>query len=575
MQDGYLARIGVSSILDGPDAYAFATRLTALPERLLRSIEWAGVLEPPLLLDGRPPRLVSGFRRVQALDILGKSEVLCRWIPDHPEARRKGALQALFANAFTSDFSSTEKAIAVALLETLGESLHRIESLFLPFLGLGKGPEIMRRCRAVADLPRSILEDLAEKGWPLEVAERYTWFSQEEGSLLSERFRDLRLTASETKQLLEDWIRCAAKQGRSPGDLLEEWTHLTKLELLEAMDEALRSSGSKNGFGWEDGIFDVSLWERKNLPAREDVQTRRRQGPFLKKCPGAKGALCCNYWVLNLLEGCPLACEYCILQEYLAERPRVTLFSNWRDGLIELERKLSTPGVEGFRVGTGELGDSLAMERSFPVAGELIHFFAKHSNGILELKTKTDQINTVLESSHGGNVVIAWSLNPQPLVGLFERGGAALEARLAAAKACLAAGYQVAFHFDPMIRVPGWRDLYSECCDALTDTLGPSGVSWVSLGALRFTLPLWNRLLRRDPKSPLLHGEFIRQADGKVRYMDSVRIQLMGHLLDKLKRAWPGVPVYLCMEEAHIWRALFGTLPGEIPSLDPVFRSVC
>jgi spore photoproduct lyase len=30
------------------------------------------------------------------------------------------------------------------------------------------------------------------------------------------------------------------------------------------------------------------------------------KGDFLKKCPGTKGFICCNYYVLNLTTNCPL-----------------------------------------------------------------------------------------------------------------------------------------------------------------------------------------------------------------------------------------------------------------------------
>ena len=62
------------------------------------------------------------------------------------------------------------------------------------------------------------------------------------------------------------------------------------------------------------------------------------KGDFLKKCPGTKGFICCNYYVLNLTTNCPLDCTYCILQEYLKNNPVLKIYVNVKDALKQVEK---------------------------------------------------------------------------------------------------------------------------------------------------------------------------------------------------------------------------------------------
>ena len=53
-----------------------------------------------------------------------------------------------------------------------------------------------------------------------------------------------------------------------------------------------------------------------------------------------------------------------------------------------------------------------------------------------------------------GNVIVSWSINPDAVIEREEHGTASLTARFGAAEKCLARGYPIAFHIDPMIWHP-------------------------------------------------------------------------------------------------------------------------
>src|SRR5260370_37418598 len=123
----------------------------------------------------------------------------------------------------------------------------------------------------------------------------------------------------------------------------------------------------------------------------------RRRAAFLMACPaGSSEFACCGYLVLVLASNCPMDCSYCFLQEYLADNPGFQVYSNYPDAFDELERaRHRTPG-RAMRVGTGELADSLAFDRLTGISRDLVEFCAARDGLLLELKTKTDEIDNPL-----------------------------------------------------------------------------------------------------------------------------------------------------------------------------------
>ena len=57
---------------------------------------------------------------------------------------------------------------------------------------------------------------------------------------------------------------------------------------------------------------------------------------------------------------------------------------------------------------------------------------------MLELKTKTTFIDTLLDLPHRRRTILSWSLNTERVIGSEERGTASLDVRLKAAARCAA-----------------------------------------------------------------------------------------------------------------------------------------
>jgi spore photoproduct lyase len=291
---------------------------------------------------------------------------------------------------------------------------------------------------------------------------------------------------------------------------------------------------------------------------RELILTKHR-GRAFKPCQGIPcddEHICCRYHVIDLISGCPMDCSYCILQYYLENNPRMTIYVNVEEILADIGHFLDGNSQQRFRIGTGELSDSLALDPIVRFADALVPFFAKRPNAVLELKTKTDLVDHLLDLPHGGHTVVAWSLNAQRIVRGEELGASSLEQRFAAARKCTGAGYRVAFHFDPIVMTTGSSDEAREYIDVIEqifDAVEPGDIAWVSLGLLRLPYSMKAIVQRRFPKTRIFGGEIV-PAGGKMRYAKFLRAQYYKPLWDALTERLPKEKIYLCMETGDVWR---------------------
>jgi len=286
------------------------------------------------------------------------------------------------------------------------------------------------------------------------------------------------------------------------------------------------------------------------------------KGRFVKPCPCTPGHVGCGYAVINLHLNCPLDCAYCILQGYLTN-PALTVYVNLDDLWAELDAFLASAGPRAVRIGTGELGDSLALDLVTGNSADLMDYFRGKPGAVLELKTKTTNIQNILRAEPAENIVVSWSLNSVRAAEADERDAPSMAERLAAAARVQGHGFRVGFHFDPLVRYAGWQEDYSRVIRDLFQAVDPARVAWVSLGSLRFAPGLKPLILKRHPGTRLFFEELIRGTDGKFRYFRPLRTELYRFVLDEiLQAAGRVVPAYLCMESVEVWGDVFKKNPG-------------
>lgn len=292
---------------------------------------------------------------------------------------------------------------------------------------------------------------------------------------------------------------------------------------------------------------------------KRNMVIMRRRSPFLMACPaGSAKFACCGYLVLTLASNCPMDCSYCFLQEYLADNPGFQIYANYEDALAEIDQLGASAPARHFRIGTGELADSLAMDSLTGLSIELVNFFAARENLTLEFKTKTDEIENLLTLDPRGRVLISWTLSPRRVFETCEHRTARPSARIAAARRVLDAGYRVAFHLDPMIAYADAEHDYVDLLDELFSAVAPAKISFISMGGLRMTPGLRAAARGRFPTDAMLVGEDILAEDGRYRTFAPMRIRLYKILAEKFKSAGAEIPSYLCMENYSVHERVFG-----------------
>jgi spore photoproduct lyase len=320
-------------------------------------------------------------------------------------------------------------------------------------------------------------------------------------------------------------------------------------------------------------VGDLSRCSDSRTKGKRTLILARNPSRFLKPCPGAGAEVCCNYYVLNFALNCHFECTYCILQSYL-DNPALVIFTNCEDLITDVADQLGRAPERFFRIGTGELADSLALDDITHYSRRLVPFFAGLRNGILELKTKSDQIANLQGLDHNGRTVVSWSVNARAICQTEELKTSTLEERLSSARQCQDWGYRVGFHFDPLICYEGWEEGYRSAVEEIFRAVDPAGVAWVSLGALRFMPQLRDLVRRRFPRSKVPRGEFVPGHHSKLRYFRPIREEMYSKMLGWIREFAPQVFVYLCMEDRAAWQCGMGWAPRDTAELSDRMDSI-
>ena len=297
-----------------------------------------------------------------------------------------------------------------------------------------------------------------------------------------------------------------------------------------------------------------------------------KRGQVMHPCASMnKEYICCNVQVLDTVSNCLADCSYCFLQNYLNDG-RIKVVGDTDGVMKEVKEKTEAEPWRFYRIGTWELGDSLILESLTGVAAELVEAFVSIENAVLELKTKSDSVEGLLDLNHGGRTVIGWSLNPQAVITSEEHGTAGLDSRLRAMEKVAKAGYLVALHFDPMIIHKGWKCGYEDLVRQVSQAVPAERIAWISIGSLRFNPEMKKTIEDNFTGSRITSAEMVLGDDGKVRYVKPLRLELYHLIYNAIqKQLSKDIMTYLCMERWDVWKRVFGYYPKSTDHQDYLF----
>jgi len=370
---------------------------------------------------------------------------------------------------------------------------------------------------------------------------------------LNERAEELRLSFQDCRQACEIALDFQMWDVESIQDVWPEenrQVESTKLRKQRIMRQ-LRScwEGCKN----RDNQYPVDA-STARISAASIPRAISKNSLGLGRCPVASTrTLCCNLQTLDAVDNCGYGCSYCSIQSFF-DGKQICFDKDFSAKLMDLELDAG----KTYHIGTGQSSDSLMWGNSHGVLDALIDFAWTNPNVILELKTKSANVNHLLRVDAPKNILCTWSLNTPTLIQNEEHGTATLDKRLDAARKVADAGFLVGFHFHPIVHYDRWQPDYELVVKRLCSSFEPEEVALVSMGTLTYIKSVIREIRKRAIPTQILKMPMV-DSDGKQSYPEEIKHALFSHLYNSFTENWKSdVFFYLCMENRRLWKPVLG-----------------
>ncbi|MCP4723876.1 MAG: DNA photolyase [bacterium] len=334
------------------------------------------------------------------------------------------------------------------------------------------------------------------------------------------------------------------QKGSENSEITRKFLSLKDASLIKYRDE-------------EDLAYHIDSIQNKGYNSKEVLILKPFKGRFFQLCPGSPEVICCNYRVINTCFNCFYNCAYCFLSSYL-NAFGIVQFTNIEEIYRELDNFIDNADKGMiYRIGTGEFTDSLMQDEVSGIGRGLIERYSSAANIMLELKTKSNNVDHLLRIKEKGNAVLAWSLNTQKNIARYEENSASLSERIEAAKMAGEAGFYLAFHFDPIIIYNGWREDYKSLIEKLFENVDADKVVWISMGGFRYSPGFKERVQDAFPDEEMTTEEMFPGIDGKLRYLKNKRVDIYKTVKGYINNFTEKPFLYLCMESSDVWNSVF------------------
>ncbi|MDR1894269.1 MAG: radical SAM protein [Spirochaetales bacterium] len=374
------------------------------------------------------------------------------------------------------------------------------------------------------------------------------------GRLTFQELRILRDLAADFRLWGEPGVAelwAAALQALGPRSLPGREEKRRAVRAVQERWERLKEEGPRYGPSGEAPEGEAAgPWEKGGGTEKPPEESPLALGP----CPVAsEKTRCCGLLTLDAVSSCACDCSYCTIQSFY-HGGRIAFRSCLEADLRALEKTLP-PGP--LHIGTGQSSDSLLWGNHRGLLDSLLDFAARNPRVILEFKTKTANVDPLLNREIPPNLIVTFTLNTPAVIEHEERRTADLGERLKAASRLARRGVLVGFHFHPLIRYQGWEGDYRAVFRQLKGEVSPASCALVSLGTLTFIRPVIRRIRERGRPTQVLKMPWTETA-GKLSYPREVKRELFSLAWEELGDWREEVFVYLCMEDPALWQEVFG-----------------
>ncbi len=250
-----------------------------------------------------------------------------------------------------------------------------------------------------------------------------------------------------------------------------------------------------------------------------------------------------NFYFSHMLN-CLYDCRYCFLQG-MYRSAHYVLFVNYEDFQQEIKQISNEHPEEELHFFSGYDCDSLALEPVTGFAANFLDVFATLPNALIELRTKSTQIRSLLERDPIDNCVVAFSFTPDETARALEHKAPDVERRLDALLKVQAKGWKIGLRFDPMIYQKTYKLQYEKLFETIFQKIDPTLLHSVNLGIFRLPDPFFKKLLALYPDEPLFASP-MESTRGMMAYKNEIEEAMTQFCQEQLLRYIPPEKYFPC-----------------------------
>ncbi len=233
---------------------------------------------------------------------------------------------------------------------------------------------------------------------------------------------------------------------------------------------------------------------------------------------------------------CLYDCKYCFLQG-MFNSAHYVIFTNFDDFFKEIKKKSESTN-ESCCFFSGYDCDSLAFEDYTGFINFFLDKFKNINNSVLEIRSKSTNIKSLLKFNPTPKIIPAFSLNSNEAINLLEDKTPKLSSRISAIKKLQESGWDVGLRFDPFIWINEKKKI-SLFFNKIFSDLNSKKIHSITIGKLRMPKGYFKKILKINPKDTFLLENYLRnnfkslQEENELK-KENLR-QILSYFIDEKK----------------------------------------
>lgn len=260
-----------------------------------------------------------------------------------------------------------------------------------------------------------------------------------------------------------------------------------------------------------------------------------------------KGAKVCesfkndNFYYTSSIINCVFDCEYCYLQGVYPSG-NIVIFVDIENVFNEVEALYNELGSLYLCISYDT--DLLAIENICDFSEKWYYFIEDKKNLKIELRTKSANIDKLLNLKAVDNYIIAFTLSPEDITTKNEKFTASFKKRVEAIKKLQEKGWKIRLCIDPLIYVENFEEKYSIMLEELFASIDNNLIMDVSIGVFRISKDYLKKMRNQNQNSEILYYPF-DCVDGVYTYKEDIKNDMINFVKNEILKYVEEEKIYI------------------------------